>query len=169
MLTTDLQDKSLIVPAFHTTPEINLPFGETKEAEKRIIEAKTVSPVTYADLENCYSAAYRELKSNLAIVGYQKDMAQKAVDEAKSEFFIDYYPKILGDLPKSRDCADLRNAWLMRHVPYRDAMDRFAAMKALEAHIEGKIKVFERVSSYMKKSMDLVIRSGLSGKGLWQK
>lgn len=162
-------EHSLTVPAFRKTPELVLPLTATREGEARIIEAKTVNPSTYSDLEHCYSAAYRELKSGLATLGYQKDMAQKAIDEAKSEFFIDIYPSILNEIPKSRDCADLRNAHLMRHKDYNEALDRFNMLKAMEAMVEGKIKVFERVSSYMKKSMDLVLRSGLGDKGLWQK
>jgi hypothetical protein len=167
---SELKEHSLTVPAFRKTPELTLPLTATREGEARIIEAKTVSPVSYADLENCYSAAYRELKSALATLGFQKDQAQKAIDEAKSEFLIDhYYGEILKDKPKSHDSADLRNAHLMRFEPYVEALDRYNMVKAMEALVDGKIKVFERVSAYMKKSMDLIIRGGLADKGLWKK
>lgn len=168
---SDLQaEHSLTVPAFKQTPELVLPLTATREGEKRIVEAKTVNPATYADLEHTYSAAYRELKNAHASLGYQKDMAAKAMEEAKSEFLIDHYwPVIMGGKPKSHDSADMRNAHLMRHKDYLDALDRFNMLTAMVALVEGKIKVFERVSAYMKKTMDLVVRSGLGDKGLWQK
>jgi hypothetical protein len=35
-------------------------------------------------------------------------------------------------------------------------------LKALEAFAEGKIKVMENVSRWMRKQMDLVLRSGIN-------
>lgn len=164
------EEHSLTVPAFRKSPELVLPLTATREGESRIIEAKTVSPISYSDLEHCYSAAYRELKSAIATLGYQKAQAQKAMDEAKSEFLIDhYYGEIMRDKPKSHDSSDLRSAHLNRFVPYMEALDRYNMVSAMEALVDGKIKVFERTSAYMKKQMDLIIRGGLSDKGLWKK
>lgn len=157
------------LPAFGKTPALELPMGFSRVADQRIEEAKMVSPITYSDLEHCYNASYRELRGNLAKVGFLLAEAQKEMEHAKSEFLIDKYPEIMKDKPKSQDSADMRMAHLMREPDYLAALDRVNMLKATEAMMDGKIKVMERTCSYMKKQMDLVLRSGLSGSNLYGK
>ena len=158
---------ALIVPAFKTLNEIRLTLNYTRVGESRLLEAKSVSPINYSDLESCFNQAYRELKTNLAIVGDQINKADVLVEKAKSDFLIDRYQEKIKDLPKSYDSADLRKAWLMRDIDYTSAKDRLDMLKAMEALLDGKIKVFERTCAFMKKQMDLLLRSGLSGSQLY--
>ncbi len=160
-------EHSLVIPAFQKIEELRLALTYTREGEKRLLEAKTVNPITYVDLESCYNQAYRELKTNLAIIGDQLNKADNALETAKSNFLIDQYQEKIKDLPKSYDSADLRKAWLMRSEPYLAAKDRVDMLKAMEALLDGKIKVFERTCQYMRKKMDLILRSGLSNSNLY--
>lgn len=158
---------ALEIPAFGKSPALKLQMGSIKEAEKRIIEAKTVNPITYSDLEHCFNEAYRVLKSHLSAIGYQIAMAEKAIKEAKSNILLDRYPQFMKDKPKSQDNADMREAFMMRDQDYLAAIDRLNQLKALESNFDGKIKVMENVCRYMRKQMDLVLRSGLSGADLY--
>lgn len=158
---------SLVIPAFQKSEEKALNLNNTREGERRLLEAKDVNPITYANLESCFNEAYRELRRHLATVGYELSKADNALETAKSNFLIDHYQEKIKDLPKSHDSADLRKAWLMRDSEYLAAKDRLDMLKATEALLDGKIKVFEKTCQYMRKRMDLVLRSGLSGSNLY--
>ena len=142
--------------------DIILPIAATRESEARFHEVQQVNPITYVNLEHTFNESYRELKRHLATIGYQLVMADKAMRQAKSAFLLDKYPDLIKDRPKSEHNADMRDAHLMRDQNYVDALDRVAMLTAMEAFIDGRIKTVENVCRYMRKRMDLVIRSGLS-------
>ena len=153
---------SLVIPAFRGSQEVVLSISKTREAESRLIEAKTVNPSTYADLEHTYGESYRELKNNLAIIGHQSVKAEKELKIIKAGLLLDKYPEFMKDKPKSQDNSDMREAFFMKDPEYLEAIDRVNMLKALEAFAEGKIKVMENVSRWMRKQMDLVLRSGIN-------
>lgn len=136
------------------------------EAEKRILEAKSVNAATYADLESCFNESYRDLKRHLSSIGYQLSLANKAMEVAKSDLLLDKYPEYLeqNNFKKSQDNGDLRQAFFMRDPAYVEALDRINQLKALESNVDGKIKVMENVCRFMRKQMDLLLRSGTSGR-----
>lgn len=152
----------MVVPQFGKSPELRLEMKNIREAEMRLIEAKTVNPITYVDLEHTFNESYRDLKKHLASIGYAITMAQKSLEEAKADVILGSYADYLLGKPKSADNSDMRNAFLTKDESYNAAYDRLAQMKALEANFDGKIKVMENVCRYMRKQMDLVIRSGMS-------
>lgn len=159
---------SLIIPAFHKSAELSLNLSRTREGESRLMEAKMVSPVTYADLESCFNESYRELRGHLAIIGYEIVKAEAAIDSAKSNFIIDTYPNIVAGLPRAiQSQASTLQAHLVRYVDYTSAVDRLGQLKAMEALLDGKIKVFEKTCQFMRKKMDLILRSGLSNGNLY--
>jgi hypothetical protein len=153
---------SLVIPAFRGSQEVVLSISKTREAESRLIEAKTVNPSTYADLEHTYGESYRELKNNLAIIGHQSVKAEKELKMIKAGLLLDKYPEFMRDKPKSQDNSDMREAFFMKDPEYLEAIDRVNMLKAMEAFAEGKIKVMENVSRWMRKQMDLVLRSGIN-------
>lgn len=154
----------LMIPAFGSAPAFSINMTIIQESEKRIIEAKTVNPITYTDLEHAFNESYRELKRHLSVVGYQMTLADKAMEEAKATVLIDKYPEFMEGKPKSHDNADLRKAFMIRDPEYIAALDRVNQLKALEAMLDGKVKVMENVCRYMRKKMDLIIRSGVDPK-----
>lgn len=133
------------------------------EAEKRLIEAKTVNPITYVDLEHSFNESYRDLKRHLSAIGYQIAVTDKAMETAKADVLLDKYPGYI-ESNGLKDNSDLRKAFLSRDKAHSDALDRMNQLKALESNFDGKIKVMENVCRYMRKQMDLLIRSGLSNK-----
>ncbi len=157
----------MTLPAFGKTPQITLDMNKTREAETRFIEAKTVNPVTYVDLEHAFNESYRELKRHVSTVGYQITMAEKALKQAKAAVLLDKYPDFMKDKPKSHDSSDMREAYLMRDEEYLAALDRFNQLKAVESFVDGRIKVIENVCRFMRKQMDLTMRSGLSDRNLY--
>jgi len=157
----------LEIPPFGGSPALKMDMSNVRFAESRLIEAKTVNPSTYSDLEHCYNEAYRDLKRYLSSIGYNLMMAEKALEQAKANVLLDKYPEFMKDKPKTQDNADLRKAFMIRDEEYCAALDRIAQLKALESNFDGKVKVMERVCAYMKKRMDLIIRSGLSGTNLY--
>jgi hypothetical protein len=161
---TQIADHALVLPAFGKAPALSMEMGRIKEAERRIIEAKSVNPVTYAELESAFNEAYRDLKRHLSSIGHQLNLADKAMEDAKSDILLDTYPAYLEEkkLKKTQDNADLRKAFMMKDVAYVAALDRINQLKALESVLDGKIKVIENTCRYMRKQMDLVLRSGTS-------
>lgn len=157
---------TLILPELGKVPELRLSMDKIVEAEKRLIEAKTVNPSTYVDLEHCFNESYRDLKRHLSSIGYQIAQTEKAMHTAKADVMLDTYPEYLekNDIKKYQDTADLRQSFLMRDEVYCAALDRYNQLKALESNLDGKVKVMENVCRYMRKQMDLLIRSGLSNR-----
>lgn len=162
----NLNEHSIIVPAFGKSPQLRLDMGIVREAEIRLVEAKTVNPSTYSDLSHCYNESYRMLKLHLSNVGYQVALAEKALEEAKADVILGEYSEFLKDKPKTAGNTDLRNAFLIRNPEYSSALDRISQLKAIQSNFEGKIKVLENVVSYMKQKMYLVSKSGLGNENL---
>jgi hypothetical protein len=158
---------ALVIPAFGKSPALSLELTGTREAERRLVEAKTVNPVTYTDLEHCFNESYRELKRHAATVGYQIALANKALEDAKAKVLLETLPEYMKDKAKSWDSSDLRKALMMKDPDYVAALDRINMLQAMEAFVDGRIKVMENVCRYMRKQMDLVIRSGLSNADLY--
>lgn len=154
---------SLVIPPFRGAPAHYLPIPATRESEQRFIEAKDVNPSTYIDLEHTFNESYRELKRHHAQIGWFLAQAERFVEQAKSNVLLDRYPDFIKDKDKKSDNQDMRKAFMMRDPEYLEALDRVDCLKAMEAAIDGRIKVLENVCRYMRKRMDLVIRSGNPG------
>ncbi len=152
---------ALELPEFRGLPSVRLDVSALKEAERRAVEAKDVSPSTYADLEHCFNEAYRELKRHLATVGYQLLKVENEYEKSKSIALIDKYPEFMKDRPARMDTAEYRKAFLTQDADTQEAKDRLDSLKALEMFLDGRVKVMENVCRYMRKRMDLIIRSGV--------
>lgn len=151
---------SLKLPAFRDLPAISLDISTIKTAESRLIEAKDVGSVTYADLEHCFGEAYRNLKKHLATVSFQLMRLTNEMNKRRSILILDTYPDFIKDKPRSMDNSASREAFITKDSEIQDMIERFDSLKALEIFLEGRVKVMENVSRYMKKRMDLLIRSG---------
>jgi hypothetical protein len=151
---------SITLPVFRNLPAMTITVGPLKEAESRLIEAKDVTPATYTDLEHCFGEAYRDLKKNLASVMFQKTKVESELKRSEATALLDLYPDFVKDKPKSFDCSKTKEAFLTRDPGVQEAKEALDSLIALEIFLEGKLKVMENVSRYMKKKMDLVIRSG---------
>lgn len=150
----------LSIPAFDDRPLVTLDFSSIKEGERRLIEARVVNPLTYSELEFTFNEGYREAKKNLAVIGYEIAQAERILRRIRSELILDEYPDFLKE-KKLKDNSTIRDAFLEQNKAYVDAQERINMLKAMEALVDGKIKVFENVCRYMKKQMDLVLRSGI--------
>lgn len=159
--------QSLVIPAFGLSPEILLDFSNIRTADERAIEAKMVNPASYSDLEHCFNTCFNDLKNHVGLVGFQLTLAKNLLAKAKSTYLLDKYPEFMANKPRSYDSPDIRMACLMRDEDYLAALDRINMLEAITAFLEGKIKFMENLSRYMKKKMDLIIRSGLSGTNLY--
>lgn len=150
----------LAIPAFDDRPEMKLGFGSIVEGERRLVEAQLVNVTTYSNLEFSFNEGYREAKKNLAVIGYEITQAERIFRRIRSELILDEYPVYLKE-KGLKDNATVRDAYLERDKRYVDAQERINMLKAMEALMDGKIRVFENVCRYMRKQMDIVIRSGI--------
>ena len=151
-----------VIPEFDARPPVTLSFTKINEGEKRLIESKVVNGATYSDLEYSFNEGYREAKKNLSVVGYEITQAKKKMRSAKSRYLLDEYPDFL-KAKGLKDNSANRDAFLERQEEYVSAQDRIDMLTAMESLLEGKVKVFENVCRYMKKEMDILIRSGFTG------
>lgn len=153
-------ENALVIPQYDTRPAVPLDFGKIREGEQRLVEAKVVNPATYRELEFTFNEGYREAKKNISVVGYEIAQAERIIRRVKSEYLLDAYPAFIKEKRLNDNTAN-REAFLERQDDYVDAVGRLEMLKALESLLEGKVKVFENVCRYMRKSMDIVIRSGI--------
>jgi hypothetical protein len=150
----------LTIPQFGSLPQMTLDLTKIKEGEDRLYEAQNVTVISYSNLEYVYNEGYREAKKHLSQVGYQITRAEKALREAKSRALLDEYPVFLKDR-NMKDSAQIRDAYLETVKDYTEAQDRIDMLKAVDALLDGKVKIFENTCRYMKKQMDIVLRSGI--------
>jgi hypothetical protein len=148
------------IPSFGLTPEIVLDITKIKTGEGKILDARVVNPGTYNDLEYSFNEGYREAKKHISVIGYEITRAKKSLREAKSRAILDEYPDFLKE-NSLKDNATVRDAFLERQNDYTSAQDRIDMLTALESLMEGKVKNFENVCRYVRKQMDLIIRSGV--------
>jgi len=150
---------SMTIPAFGTTPDIVLDITKIKEGENRFLDAKVVNGATYSELEYTFNEGYREAKQHLSTILYQNAMTNKSIRQIKSQYLLDEYPTFLKE-NKLKDSTAIKEAFLERKEEYVKAMDRLALLQAMESLFDGKVKVFENVCRYMRKEIDIQLRSG---------
>ena len=153
----------MTIPALGHLGELRIPLDKTLEAERRLEEAKLVNPATYADLEYTFNESYRELKRAYASVTYRLAKAEENIENIKAGILLDKYPEFIKDKGKSFDNMDMRKSFIQRDPEYAKAVDYRDQIKAIEMLIDSRIKVMERTCTYMKKQMELIIRSGAIG------
>jgi hypothetical protein len=151
----------VVIPAFRGLEAVSINMAALKEAERRMIEAKTVNPSTYTELEYVMGEAYRELKKNLATVGYQILKTENELEKSKASALLDRYPAFLEGKPTKFDNASIRDAFLARDPEVQEAKERLDSLKTLQVFLEGRVKVMENVSHYMRNAMRLVMKSGV--------
>jgi len=155
------------VPAGSNLPALSIDLTATTEAEKQLVLAKTVSPSNYTDLEHTFGESYRELGKALSSLEWQIDKLKTETAKIKSRAMMGDddgkggYFEFMSNKPKGMDSQDMREAFLMKNAEYLAALDRMAQLSALSGYTERRIKVMENVCRYMKKKMDLIIRSGV--------
>lgn len=160
-LPTNFTDSvELTIPEFDTRPAVKLEYSRVAEGERRIVEARVVTGATYNELEYCFNEGYREAKMNLTTIRYELTQAQKIQRRVKSEILLDMYPDFIKER-KLNDNSANREAFLEMDVGYTASQDRIDMLTAMEEMFENKIKVFENVCRYMKKEIDILIRSGM--------
>lgn len=152
---------TLTIPPSDNRPAVAIDMGKIREGETRLLEARVVNPATYTELEFTFNESYREAKKNLSAIGYEITQAERQIRHTKSIHLIDEYPSFIKENRLNDNTAN-REAFLERQSDYVEAVERLNQLKALESLMEGKIKVFENVCRYMRKSMDLIIRSGIN-------
>lgn len=160
VITANIERTEMTLPAFGSSPPLILDVSKIREGESRLHEAQVVNPGTYSNLEYVYNEGYREAKRHLSVIGYQIALAEKALREAKSVALLDEYPVFLKK-KEMKDSAQIRDAFLETYEPYTKAQDRIDMLKAMDSLIDGKVRSFENVCRYMKKQMDIVLRSGI--------
>jgi len=156
------QSVEFTIPEFGAIDKQILDMKSISEAEGRILETRIVNGGTYNELEFTMNEGYREAKKNLTLIGYNILLTQKALRKAKSEALIDEYTGWLKEV-RLKDSAAIREAFLQTKESYIQSQDRLDMLSAIESLMEGKIKVFENVCRYMRKEMDIRVRSGMTG------
>jgi lipopolysaccharide biosynthesis regulator YciM len=167
IVTNNPTNAGVKIPAFGRSKEAFLDLSFSREAEARALEIKMVNPITYPELEIMVTRAYQELRRNQSVVGFLLSEAERMEEEAKADALLDKYPEFLKERPKSMDNADTRKAFLTKDSNYTSCKDRVDMLKATESFVDGKIKTMEKLSSFMKKQMDLIIRSGMTNHNMY--
>lgn len=156
----DQNSDYIMIPELNGSPSVKLFTGNIKSAETRFIDAKNVNWATYNELEYSFNEGYREAKKNLVDIGYALSRTAKLQNERKSLLILDEYPDFL-KMKAMKDSATVRDAFIEKDELYTNYQNRFDQLKAMEAMMEGKIKVFENVCRFIRKTIDIEVRSGI--------
>lgn len=154
------QTTAITLPEVEGLPSVSVSFQKTQEGIARLVEAKYVNPSTYTELEFTYGEGYRECKTSLSNIGYFIARTEQAIRAIKSGYLLDEYPAFRKEKGLSDNAAN-RDAFLEAQEDYRNAVERLDQLKALETFVEGRVKIFENVTRYMRKQMDLIRNSGI--------
>jgi hypothetical protein len=154
------ENHCLTIPSLNGDGVTTLDISNIKEGERRLIEAKMVNPATYSELEYTFGEGYREARKHLSFLGYEIAKASKKQNDIKARLLIDEYNGFLKE-KSLKDNSSIRDAFLQVNPEFVSCQDRIDMLNALVSFLEGKVKVFENVTRYMRKEMDLHIRGGV--------
>jgi len=154
-------ETEFLIPKFGGRPPVSISFTKIVRGENRLHESQAVNGATYSELEYVFNESYREAKQNISVIGYEITQTQKALRKLKSYYILDEYPDFLKER-KLKDNASNRDGFLEKQRLYVEAHDRLDMLTALLSLVEGKIKVFENTCRYMRKEMDILVRSGMT-------
>ena len=155
-----METRSLTVPGLEgVNAPINLDITNIQEAESRLIEAKTVNPATYKSLEYLYNEGYRQARQHLANIEFQVVRAERQKEREKARVILEVLPEKLDGKAASCNNADFRAAILATDEKYNEVCEHIEKLKAMAAFFDIRIKVFEKACQYMRKGIDLIIRS----------
>jgi hypothetical protein len=149
------------LPEFKSLPAVKLVMNNVKVAESRLHEAQHANPATYSELEHCFGESYRDLQKHLGTVGAHILKAKTMLDKAKGVALMDKFPEYLKDKPKSMNNAAVRDAFVGQDEDVAAITDHLDTLMGLELLLEGRVKVMENVCRWMRKRMDMIIRSGV--------
>jgi hypothetical protein len=159
--------RSLTVPGLEgVSPPMVLDISLVHEAESRLIESKTVNPATYKDLEYLYNQGYRQARQNLSAIDFQIVRTERQIEREKARVILEVLPEKLEGKPASYNNADFRASILATDEAYRSVCERLDMLKAQAKFFEIRISVFEKACQYMRKGIDLIIRSNGSNVGV---
>lgn len=153
----------LTIPAFSGSSALSLDISKTREAESRFHEIQTVSLITYVELEHTFQESYRELKRHYATINHELAKAEKELRLAKATVLLEKYPEYMATKPRVQDNADTRDSFMVRDEQYAASLDRINMLKAIHSFVDGRIKGLENACKYMRKQVDIVMRSGMVG------
>lgn len=160
-------NRSLTVPGLEgVSPPIVLDISLIHEAESRLIESKNVSPATYKDLEYLYNQGYRQARQNLSAVDFQIVKTERQLEREKARVILEVLPEKLEGKPASYNNADFRASILSMDESYSTICERLDKLRAQAKFFEIRISVFEKACQYMRKGIDLIIRSNGSNIGV---
>ena len=154
------QQVDLVIPAYRNFPEMVVPRQKITEGYQRLVEARVVNAATYTDLEFCFNEGYREARANIRAVNYEITKLEKHIAQLKSRLLIDEYVPFLKET-KLKDSNATKDAFFQQDEDYVGSLDRLNFLQAISQMFEDNVKVFERTCAYMKKEMNLVLRSGV--------
>lgn len=156
------QNKQVVIkiPEFGPFKEMVLSRQKITEGNERLIEARVVNPATYTDLEFAFNEGYREARANIRTVNYEITKLEKHINQIKSRLLIDEYVPFLKET-KLKDSNVTKDAFFQQCEEYVQSVDRLNFLQAVSQMFEDNVKVFERTCAYMKKEMNLVLRSGI--------
>lgn len=150
----------VVLSSWRGIDEVRISLSLLKEAERRVLETKTVNPSTYTELEFVMNKSYEEIKQNLTKVGYQLVKTTNVYERIRSGVLLDKYPEFLKTRGLKSDNASTRDAFLTLDPDIQEAKERIDSLIALQSFLEGKAKVMENICRYMRNTIQLYIRSG---------
>lgn len=154
---------SFTIPKAGSFQPLTLDMSMLSTAEGRMHEARVVNMAVYSELEGVLSDGEKECRANHTLVGYEITKTKKAVRKIKSEYLLDEYPIFLKE-KGLKDNACNREAFLARQDDYEEMLDRMDMLQAFQELLDGKIKVIDNVRRYMKKEVDIQLRSVFNNK-----
>jgi hypothetical protein len=154
------QSHTINIPSLTGDKPVILDLTVIKKAESRLPDTPNVTPAIYGDLWFSFNEGYRAAKKNYIELEHMITKTEKRIRELTSHVLIDEYPTFLQE-KKIKDSAAYREAFLETKEEYKAALDHKAMLTAMSAMMELKIKTFENACSYLRKQMDLFIRSGM--------
>lgn len=158
------ETKALSIPGLSGLMDpMNLEISAIHEAESRLIEAKSVNIATYKSLEYLYNEGYRQARQCLAAIDYQIVRAERQKEREKARVVLEVIPTKLEGKPASYNNADFRAAILSQDEQYNKISEHIEMLKASSKFFEIRISVFEKACQYMRKGIDIILRSTSSG------
>lgn len=127
-------------------PAIQLDMTPLDEAERRLIDVRTVTPATQKDLEGLFNEAANTATKYLAWIEYEVLQAQKRLDLDRATVILDKAPEYANSIKESgiKMNETIREALIARDEACQMSLDVLNSLKAVKALLEAKSESFVR-------------------------
>jgi len=154
-----LSEDSIVVPRGRKgLAALKIPLKDIHDVEARIPEIQRATPITLPELVTVFTVGILKMSQILPVVELELREAKRAMEAARAIALLERAEGVLKE-KQIKSSADTREAAITMDTDVQEAQNRYDALNAIQAFLQGKNNAFEMAYHGAKKICDLYVKS----------